>query len=136
MNDRPDFERRYAAAVARAKSNKTSHDFKYPDSQRLFEPFNRVLTAMTGEDRDRNKPMEDWKYLTDNHTHTMRLSTSQSAVASSTYFENMVLDWVLIDEFDLRDCDPIHNSTNAVFYESLSHGEAPPSGQRGESFIT
>lgn len=39
---------------------------------------------------------------------------------SSTWFKNVLLDWITKDAFGLQDCDVISNSGNHVFYSHLT----------------
>lgn len=118
LNDRSDFAELFAVAHEQAKTQ-----YKVPDKRdkTFSSPWDLYIPALSNVTGQPSTFHQDTAtYFPDNHTHEFYVHDSISVTGSSTWFHNVLLDWITKDAFDLRNCDVVSNSGNHVFYEHLS----------------
>jgi len=118
LNDRSDFAELFSVAHDQAKTQYEVHDKRDKSFASPMDMYKPALCNVTGQPFTVHR--DTATYIPDNHTHGIHVSDSISVAGSSTWFHNVLLDWITKDAFDLQNCDVISNSGNHVFYEHLS----------------
>jgi hypothetical protein len=57
--------------------------------------------------------------LPDNHSHRIYLTKKVQTAASSTWFNNVLVDWIVKEAFELGNCDVVSNSGNHNIYSHI-----------------
>lgn len=117
LTDRGDFEEKFNGAFNQANSKYKIYD---PRDSNFGDPwalYEKALCNITGQEFrvDRNTA----KYLPDNHSHQIYLTKEVQTAASSTWFNNVLIDWITKEAFELESCDIVSNSGNHNIYNHL-----------------
>lgn len=123
LTDREDFNERFRMVQSAAAEQNELHPFGYEQFRSMLDSFGQVISTITGQPRT---PIsrDEAKFITDNHTHSIWLTDEISVRASCTDFRLMCVDWEVISQFELGDCDPIYNSANAQYYGQIVRCDA------------
>lgn len=129
LTDRVDFEEKFNVAYAQANEQYKVYD---PRDSNFVEPwdlYSKALGSITGQEFRVDRRTA--KYLPDNHSHSIFLTSKIQTAASSTWFNNVLVDWITKEAFEIENCDIVSNSGNHNIYSHLAFDSNPNSIKTG-----
>lgn len=116
LSDRVEFQRTMPDVVTYAKKRCESGRHPNERFENPFDEYRPAVEAITGVSPPYDASRAD--FVTDNHGKLFSVGASIDVVGASARFENVVLDWLTVQAFNLEDCEIVSNSANKVFYDS------------------
>lgn len=117
LSETPDFDVRFHNIYMEARNYYEVGDYRDRNFRDPFIGYRAALKLMTGQPYRIDPRAAD--FIPDNHGGGVELLTGLKAAGSSTWFRNVLIDWMIPHAFGIENCDIVSNSANQVYYEAL-----------------
>lgn len=118
LSDRIDFENKFNVVYHQANEKYKVYDERDSNFGDPWGLYSDSLCNITGQEFRVDRRTA--KYLPDNHSHQIYLTNDVQTAASSTWFNNVLIDWLTKEAFELENCDVLSNSGNSNIYSHLA----------------
>lgn len=118
LTDRNDFEDKFDIIYHQANEQYKIYDDRDSNFGDPWDLYGKSLCNITGQKFRIDTTIA--KSVPDNHSHQIYLTNEVQTAASSTWFNNVLIDWITKEAFELENCDVLSNSGNSHIYSHLA----------------